>query len=153
MIIFQKSNHAIVVAKMTIFGFIFTFISQGPFKFRSNTDHIQTTIANAKTTVATPAAAGLETQHVSGRYFFFCLVYSTNHYSPRQHQGLAGVTHGYLRRYPYPYPRKPLPTKKGKVIIFFIYFSTSYRFHKWTDHTFLFYYTYIFYFIIRTFLI
>ena len=60
MIIFQKSNHAIAVVKMTIFGFIFTFISQGPFKLRSNTNHIQTTIANAKMTVATPAAAGLE---------------------------------------------------------------------------------------------
>ena len=41
------------------------------FKLRSNTNQIQTTIANAKTTVATPAAAGLEMQHVSGRYFFF----------------------------------------------------------------------------------
>ena len=54
-----------------ILNFIFTFISQGPFKLRSNTDQIQTTIADAKTTVATPAAAGLETQHVLGRYFFF----------------------------------------------------------------------------------
>ena len=86
MIIFQKSNHAIAVVKMTIFGFIFTFISQGPFKLCSNTDQIQTTIADAKTTVATPAAAGLEMWHVSGKYFFFfCLVYSTTYYSPRQH--------------------------------------------------------------------
>ena len=56
---------------MTIFRFIFTFISQGPFKLRFNTDQMQTTITDAKTTVATPAAAGLETQHLSGRYFFF----------------------------------------------------------------------------------
>ena len=71
MIISRKSNHAIPFAKMTIFPLIFTFIFQCRFKLRSNTNQIQTTIANAKTTVATPAAAaGLEMCHVSHRYFF-----------------------------------------------------------------------------------